>query len=117
MTMWRECAPHSVLVPDAAQRLFDGASQRFRDTRVGRRLVLAAEYPTASFDEHLGAGDDVDVGGVLGPVMADAADRRYEQHARGHDCRQHLRIMAGTAGHANGSSAGQSLARGFDRVL
>src|SRR3954468_10619694 len=29
----------------------------------GRRLVLAAEYPTASFDEHLGAGDDVDVGG------------------------------------------------------
>ena len=39
--------------------------------------------------------------------MADAADPRHEQHARGHDGRQHLRVVAGAAGHANGPSAGK----------
>ncbi len=82
-----------------------------------RHVVLTTEEPPAGVDEDLRARDDVGVGGVLGPVVADAADRRHEQHGRGHDGREQLRVVAGAAGHANGSSAGKGLARGFDGVL
>ena len=35
------------------------------------------------------------------PVMADAADRGHEQHARRHDGGENLGVMAGAAGHAD----------------
>ena len=55
--------------------------QVFLTSARGRRL----QQPAAGFDKDFCAGDDVGIISVLGPVMADAADRRHEQHACRHD--------------------------------
>jgi len=59
----------------------------------------ACQQAPAGFDKHLGSRDDVGVGGVLAPVMADAADRRYEQHRRRHDGGEDLGVVTGAARH------------------
>jgi hypothetical protein len=71
----------------------------------------------AGFDKDLRTGDDVGVACVFTPVMTDAADGGYEQHARRHDRGENLGIMAGAAWHADRFAAGKGDARSFDCTL
>src|SRR5258706_3547971 len=71
----------------------------------------------ASFDKALRAGHDVGVVSIFTPMMTDAADRGYEKHARRHDRRENLGVMAGAARHADGFAAGKGRARSFDCLL
>src|SRR6202171_4861975 len=71
----------------------------------------------AGFDKDLRTCYDVGVAGVFTPVMTDAADRGYEQHARRHDRGENLGVMAGAAWHADRPAAGKGNARSFDCTL
>jgi hypothetical protein len=55
------------------------------------------QQASAGFDKDLRTCDDVGVAGVFTPVMTDAADRGYEQHARRHDRGENLGVLAGCA--------------------
>jgi hypothetical protein len=64
------------------------------------RTNSSREQFPAGVDEHLRACDDIGIGRVFLPVMADAVDRGHEHHAGRHDVGEHLGIMAGGAWHA-----------------
>src|SRR5512146_2238838 len=49
--------------------------------------------------QHVGPGREVGRLRVLGRVVADALDRRHEDHRGRADARQHLRVVAGAGGH------------------
>ena len=84
---------------------------------VATLLVLSGrEQPPAGLDNHLRASNDVGVGGVLAPVMADAIDRGYKQHAGGHDRGEYLGIVASAAWHPNGFAVRESRRGFFDLV-
>src|SRR5258705_11995652 len=71
----------------------------------------------ASFDKDLRAGHDVGVVSIFTPMMTDAADRGYEKHARRHDRRKNLGVMAGAAGHPVRFAAGTERTGSFDCLL
>src|SRR6202142_31914 len=95
--------------------------------RSGRRAGRAnsSRKPQRSFRQQSPAGlnkdlrtrDDVGIGSVFAPVMTDATDRRYEQHAGRHDRGKNLGVMTGAAGHADRLAAGKLQARVFDGLL
>ena len=89
------------------------------DSNLLPHLFLAGclQQPPAGFDKDFCAGDDVGIVGVLGPVVADAADRGHEQHGCGHDGCENLRVMAGAARHAQRFAGRNSCAGRLDRIL
>ncbi len=78
--------------------LSDHMSLQRRISR-GAPHLLRQQAP-AGLGEDLRTRDDILVGRVLPPMMADAADRGHEQHARRHEGGEHLSVMSGAARHA-----------------
>jgi hypothetical protein len=79
--------------------------------------LLSCQQLPAGLDKDFGAQDDIGIVGIFVPVMADAANGRYEQHAGRHDRGQHLSIMTGAARHPNRFSCSEGCAGVFDGLL
>ncbi|KAH2777227.1 hypothetical protein KXW38_009409, partial [Aspergillus fumigatus] len=118
----RDPSPAAPPQPKLRFGVFSKNVRRVRPLPPGRGAVHCAavssrqQFP-ARLDEYFRADDDIGVIGVFDPVMADAADRRHEQHARRHDGGEYLRVMAGAARHPQRPAAGKRGAGGLDRVL
>src|SRR6266404_1204172 len=93
-------------------RAVSAAGRRNDEARASFR-----QQAPAGFDKDLRTCDDVGVAGVFTPVMTDAADRGYEQHARRHGRGENLGVMAGAAWHADRPAAGKDDARSFGCTL
>ena len=84
---------------------------------LSRELPLAVEQPADGCGEDTATEHDILVLGILGPVMADTADARYEHHAGRHMSRNVLRVMASAAWHPHVATGSQQLGRLLELVL